>query len=90
MTVGQRIREIREEKGMTLEQVGNLCALSRQRVQKIESSGNNLKIVTIQKIANALRCSVIDILDIPLGLGTDKKSGCCANAENCMSFKPIK
>ena len=93
MTIGQKIKEIRELKGMTLEGVANLTGISRQRVQAIEAGTGYPLIPTIQKIANALRCPLRDLLDEPLELYLDapeplKDTDCpCANAENCMFFK---
>ncbi|HBT63490.1 MAG TPA: hypothetical protein DEB10_02355 [Ruminococcaceae bacterium] len=96
MTIGQKIKEIRESKGWTLEQVANLTNMSKQRIQAIEISGNNIRIPTIQKISDALHCPLRDILNEPLELYLDdpnpmEDTDCpCANAENCMFFKPNK
>ena len=68
MTIGEKIREIRESKKWTLEQVANLTGMSRQRVQAIESSTGYPMISTIQKIAKALGCPLRDILNEPLQL----------------------
>ena len=93
MTIGEKIKEIRESKGWTLEQVANLTNMSKQRIQAIEISGNNIRIPTIQKISDALRCPLRDILNEPLELYLDdpkpmEDTDCpCANAENCMFFK---
>jgi transcriptional regulator with XRE-family HTH domain len=93
MTIGQKIKEIRELKGMTLEGVANLTGISRQRVQAIESSTGYPMISTIQKIAKALGCPLRDILNEPLELyldapaKTDDTDYPCANAEKCPFFK---
>ena len=97
MTIGHKIKEIREAKGWTLEQVANLTNLSRQRIQAIENGTGYPLIPTLIKLSKALDCSVADILNEPLELGlqngeipaepkgpTDYP---CANAEKCMFFK---
>jgi transcriptional regulator with XRE-family HTH domain len=93
MTIGQKIKEIRELKGMTLEGVANLTGISRQRVQAIEAGTGYPLIPTIQKIANALRCPLRDILNEPLELYLDdpkpmEDTDCpCANSSICPFFK---
>lgn len=98
MTIGQKIKEIRESKGWTLEQVANLTGLSRQRVQAIENGTGYPLIPTLIKFSKVLGCSVVDLLNEPLELGLKhdrihqepKKKPTdypCANAEKCMFFK---
>ncbi len=97
MTIGQKIKEIRESKGWTLEQVANLTGLTRQRIQAIENGKGYPLIPTLIKFSKVLGCSVADILNEPLELGL--KNGIipaepkkkptdypCANAEKCMFF----
>lgn len=92
MTIGQKIKEIRESKKWTLEQVANLTGMSRQRVQAIESSTGYPMISTIQRIAKVLGCPLRDILNEPLELGLDippAKSDTdypCINAKKCPFF----
>lgn len=96
MTVGEKLREIRESKGMTQEQVGNLTNMSRQRVQAIESGNGYPLIKTIVSFSQALRCPLRDILNEPLQLyldtpaKTDGTDSPCANAEKCPFFKKIE
>ena len=92
MTIGQKIREIREEKGMTLDQVGNISRISKQQLQAIEVSSGYPRIQTLIKIAKALGCPVRDILNEPLNLGlpvtpTKDTDFPCKNADKCPFFK---
>ena len=98
MTIGQKIKEIREAKDWTLEQVANLTGLTRQRILAIENGTGYPLVPTLIKISDALGCSVVDLLNEPLGLGLPvrrfgpepKKKPTdypCANAEKCMFFK---
>ena len=93
MTIGEKLREIRESKGMTQEQVGNLTNMTRQRVQAIEDGDGYPLMKTIISFSKALRCPLRDILNEPLELYLDapiKSSDTdypCANAANCMFFK---
>ena len=96
MTIGQKIKEIREAKGWTMEQVANLTNLSRQRIQAIESGTGYPLIPTLIKFSKVLGCSVVDFLNEPLELGLPERKDQrqkppdypCANAEKCMFFKP--
>jgi len=96
MTIGQKIKEIRESKDMKQIELARLCNMDRQQLQAIEVSTGYPLIPTIQKIANALRCPLRDLLDEPLELYLDapeplKDTDCpCANAEKCMFFKAKK
>ena len=93
MTIGEKLREIRESKGMTQEQVGNLTNMTRQRVQAIEDGDGYPLMKTIISFSQALRCPLRDILNEPLELHLAapdplKDTDCpCENAEGCMFFK---
>ena len=93
MTIGEKLREIRESKGMTQAQVGNLTNMSRQRVQAIEDGEGYPLMKTIISFSKALRCPLRDILNEPLELYLDTPKPLeetdfpCANADKCMFFK---
>jgi transcriptional regulator with XRE-family HTH domain len=93
MTIGQKIKEIRESKDMKQIELARLCNMDRQQLQAIEVSNGYPRIQTLMKIAKAMRCPLRDILNEPLKLGLDippAKSDTdypCANAEKCMFFK---
>lgn len=63
MTVGERIKKIRQEKGMTQKELGKKCGLADSAVRRYELGGANPKIETIERIANALEVSIVDIID---------------------------
>lgn len=51
MTVGERIKQLRKEKGLTQEELGNLLGVKKAAVQKYESGlVQNLKQATIQRL----------------------------------------
>ena len=54
MTVGQNIRSIRNERGLTQKQLGELCGIKEANIRKYELGKANPKIETIEKIAKAL------------------------------------
>ena len=58
MDMGQKIKLIREEKGMTLEELGNKVGVGKSTVRKWENGIiANMRRDKIAKIADALECS---------------------------------
>jgi len=58
MTIGERIKETRKEKGMTQKQVGEKCGMPDSAVRKYESGSIIPKNTTLQRIADALDVSI--------------------------------
>lgn len=58
MDMGQRIKELREEKHLTLEEVGNRVGVGKSTVRKWENGTiANMRRDKIASLANALGCS---------------------------------
>lgn len=87
MTVGEKIRQIRESQGMTLEEVGNLANMSRQRVQQLEVSKTIPTIPALQNLAKGLHCSLLDLIIEPLGLDSNQRNSPCVNSNICPFYK---
>lgn len=52
MDIGSRLKELRKEKGLTLEQVGNIIGVSKSTILKYEKGETqNMKRANIQKLA---------------------------------------
>ncbi|MGN1134192.1 MAG: helix-turn-helix domain-containing protein [Oscillospiraceae bacterium] len=62
MHVGQIIKTIRKEKGMTQKQLGEKCGMFDSAIRKYESGRQNPKYETLVKIANALEVNIKDLL----------------------------
>ncbi len=58
MPTGSKIKEIRQQKGLTQKQLGDLCGMADSAIRRYENGKANPKIETLQKIADAL--------DVPL------------------------
>lgn len=56
MSIGENIKRLRKEKGLTQKQLGILCQppIDEANIRKYENDKQNPKIETIEKIANAL------------------------------------
>jgi transcriptional regulator with XRE-family HTH domain len=58
---GQRVRELRTEKGLSQESLALACDLDRTYIGGIERGERNVSLVNIEKIAAALRVPVREL-----------------------------
>jgi len=61
--IGARIRELRQNNKMTLEQLGDRADVSYQYLSAIENGKVNFSIDILDRIAQALECKVDDLLN---------------------------
>lgn len=59
---GDRIRQIRKEKGLTQNELGELCGINAANIRKYESGRQNPKLETVRKIAAALDTPIGDFV----------------------------
>ncbi|MFA5991865.1 MAG: helix-turn-helix domain-containing protein [Candidatus Doudnabacteria bacterium] len=72
MSIGEKIREIRQKKGLTQEALGLLSGLGRVYINHVEKGRyKNITIQTIQKLADALDVSTDELIESE----TSDKSG---------------
>ena len=65
------IREKRKSLKMSQEELARLADVSRQTIINLENDATkNITVLTLQKIAGALNCSVDDLLILPEGSST--------------------
>lgn len=60
---GERVREIRKEKGLSQEELAHKADLHRTYIGMIERAEKNITLVNIEKITNALEISIKDIFN---------------------------
>lgn len=60
---GNRVREIRIQKGLSQEQLAHLANVHRTYIGMIERAEKNITLINIQKIANGLSVNLIDLLN---------------------------
>ena len=58
---GEKVREIRKEKGLSQEELAYRANLHRTYIGMIERAEKNITLLNIEKIANALEISVNDL-----------------------------
>jgi len=60
--LGQKIRELREEKGWSQEEFADKCGLGRAHMSLIERGKQNLTLSTLQTVCSVLGISMSGIL----------------------------
>ena len=63
MTIGEKIRAIRKEKGMTQKQLADICKMADSAIRKYESGQVVPKMEMIERIANALGVPAIQLMN---------------------------
>lgn len=62
--VGEQIREIREEAGLTQDELAKRMSISQQIISRVENGRENISLETLERIAHALNREVIIDLSI--------------------------
>lgn len=62
--VGRRIRQFRQDAGLSQEALAELIGVSFQQVQKYESGHTTLNILKLQQIADALKVQISDFFGV--------------------------
>lgn len=58
---GKRIRQLRDERGLSQEKLGELAKVHRTYVGMIERGEKNITLTNIEKFAKALRSDIKDL-----------------------------
>lgn len=58
---GERLREIRKERGLSQEKLAHKADLHRTYIGMIERAEKNITLVNIEKIANALEVNIKEL-----------------------------
>jgi transcriptional regulator with XRE-family HTH domain len=62
--LGAAIRIRRRTIGMSQEALADQCGVSFQQIQKYENGANRISFSRLVQIARALRCRVVDLMDV--------------------------
>lgn len=66
--IGNRIRELRQQAGLSQEKLAEMVGVSFQQIQKYERGHTTLNILKLQSIAKALKVTISDIFEsLPSG-----------------------
>ncbi|MCA9698029.1 MAG: helix-turn-helix transcriptional regulator, partial [Myxococcales bacterium] len=61
ITIGQRIREVRKKRELTLKQMGRRTNLSVSLLSQIERAESSASVSSLYKIANALDVRIVEL-----------------------------
>lgn len=74
VTIGSRLRRLRQEKSLTQSQLAKLIGVRQSHISKIENNRSSVSIGTLEKIANALGVSPGRLIDgDPGGVSTAQR-----------------
>jgi putative transcriptional regulator len=60
---GLRVAELREERGLTQEQLAELIEMSSRNLQRVEAGQGNVDMLTLVALSAALRCRLAELFD---------------------------
>lgn len=61
LAFGQRVQELRRERGLSQEQLADLAGVHRTYIGMIERAEKNITLCNIERIAKALRLDIKDL-----------------------------
>jgi len=62
--IGQRIRELRESKGITQQDLAAVCNFEKANLSRIEAGRTNPTVSTLYKISQALEITISELVDV--------------------------
>lgn len=62
--LGKRIKTMREDKGISQQELASLCDFEKSNMSRIEAGRTNPTIGTLLKISNALNINVTILVDV--------------------------
>ena len=74
VALGAAVRIRRRTIGMSQESLAEQCGVSFQQIQKYENGANRISFSRLVQIARALRCRVVDLMDVLDAPGPDISS----------------
>ena len=63
--IGKAIKQTRQERKMTQEDLGKLIGVKKAQISRIESNASNVTIDTLMRVFNALQASVKLQIELP-------------------------
>ena len=62
--IGNRIRELRESKGISQQNLAAICNFEKANLSRLEAGRTNPTISTLHKISEALGISISDLVNV--------------------------
>jgi len=70
--IGKAIRQTRQERHMTQEELGKLIGVQKAQISRLENNANNVTFDTLLRVFTALKAKVtfqVDLLNINISIG---------------------
>lgn len=64
--VGQKIKQARESKGLTQQELAYLCNMEKSNISRIESGRTNLTLKSLNSISKFLSISIKELVDFEI------------------------
>lgn len=64
ISIGKKIKSIRESKGLTQQNLADLCDFEKSNVSRIEAGRTNITVKNLYKISKALGVKISEIIDL--------------------------
>lgn len=64
MLIGERIKKMRQRKGMTQQMLADECDIEKPNLSRIENGNTNPTVKSLWKISNALGVRLKDLVDV--------------------------
>jgi len=62
--IGERIRDLRESKGISQQNLAAICNFEKANLSRLEAGRTNPTVSTLNKISQALKISLSEIVDV--------------------------
>lgn len=83
--IGERLKRVRRERGMTQEDLADASGVSRDLIAKLEQGRRQTaRISTLSRLANGLDCEIGELVDKRERLGTDRDGGSVLAVRNVL------
>ena len=63
--IGQAIKQTRQERKLTQEELGKLIGVQKAQISRIENNASNVTIETLMRVFNALQARVMLSVELP-------------------------
>ena len=90
ITIGENIKRIRKEKGLTQKQLAEMLGVTQQMIGTYENNKRTPKLDTALKIAKALDVDVLDLLGLNVNIDKTFTGKEFKNVEKMMDYQYFK
>ena len=64
LTIGEKIKKARKAAGLTQKELGERLGVQQATISSFEKNKTSIKVITAERIANAIGCDIYDIITV--------------------------